>query len=223
MKAVRSGNTYYVESRNRKGAAYVPTETDVWHRHANMRITKWIENEHLVVMKTTVGDIELELWTKETPKACGNFMQLCTGEGGKIYGEPFKDKFYSRLRFFQRDLIAMAKLEKMTMVSNSSLLLVIYQICRINIQSLVKLLEKLYITCLNLKNHLWMRDYNLLSFGDEAEEDEEESVILNTKFRNKGKSARDHLIDPKSSSQPAVEPSGLANKKRKGRKWQLGK
>lgn len=70
-----------------------------------------------VVMKTTVGDIDLELWTKEAPKACKNFIQLCmegyyngtifhrivkgfiaqggdptgTGEGGEsIYGHPFK-------------------------------------------------------------------------------------------------------------------------------------
>jgi len=28
-------------------------------------------------MKTTVGDIDLELWTKEAPKACRNFIQLC--------------------------------------------------------------------------------------------------------------------------------------------------
>lgn len=70
-----------------------------------------------VVMKTTVGDFDLELWTKEAPKACRNFIQLCmegyydntifhrvekgfivqggdplgTGEGGEsIYGAPFK-------------------------------------------------------------------------------------------------------------------------------------
>lgn len=68
-------------------------------------------------MKTTVGDIDLELWAKETPKACRNFIQLCiegyydntifhriikgfiaqggdptgTGEGGEsIYEQPFK-------------------------------------------------------------------------------------------------------------------------------------
>ncbi|OAD46937.1 Peptidyl-prolyl cis-trans isomerase CWC27 like protein [Eufriesea mexicana] len=78
-----------------------------------------------VVLKTTVGDIELELWAKETAKAYRNFIQLCmegywddtifhriikefitqdgdptsTGEGGKIYEEPFKDEFHTRLRF----------------------------------------------------------------------------------------------------------------------------
>ncbi|OAD57315.1 hypothetical protein WN48_02116 [Eufriesea mexicana] len=59
------------------------------------------------------------------------------------------------------------------------------------------------------------RDFNLLSFGGEAKEDEEESVILNKKFTGKGKSAHDHLTDPKLSSQPAVEPSVLVNRKRK--------
>jgi len=66
---------------------------------------------------TSVGEIEIELWAKETPKACRNFIQLCmegyyngtifhrvvsnfivqggdptgTGEGGdSIYGAPFK-------------------------------------------------------------------------------------------------------------------------------------
>ncbi|OAD59017.1 Peptidyl-prolyl isomerase cwc27 [Eufriesea mexicana] len=41
------------------------------------------------------------------------------------------------------------------------------------------------------------RDFNLLSFGKEAEEDDEESVILNKKFSGKGKSDHDHLTDPK--------------------------
>ncbi|OAD56580.1 hypothetical protein WN48_03267 [Eufriesea mexicana] len=59
------------------------------------------------------------------------------------------------------------------------------------------------------------RDFNPLSFGEQAEEDEEESVILNKKFSGKDKSAHDHLTDPKLSSQSAVEPPGLANKKRK--------
>ncbi|OAD52316.1 Myosin-2 essential light chain [Eufriesea mexicana] len=58
------------------------------------------------------------------------------------------------------------------------------------------------------------RFFNLLSFGKKAKEDDEECVILNKKFNGKGKSAHDHLTDPKLSSQPAVEPFGLANKKR---------
>jgi peptidyl-prolyl cis-trans isomerase SDCCAG10 len=72
-----------------------------------------------VVLNTSLGEIEIELWSKETPKACRNFVQLCmegyyngtifhrivkdfiaqggdptgTGEGGEsVYGEPFKVK-----------------------------------------------------------------------------------------------------------------------------------
>ncbi|XP_054722900.1 spliceosome-associated protein CWC27 homolog [Uloborus diversus] len=88
-----------------------------------------------VLLHTTVGDIDVELWCKETPKACRNFIQLCMekyydgtifhrvikgfiaqggdpegdGTGGdSIYGQPFKDEFHSRLRFVRRGLVAMA-------------------------------------------------------------------------------------------------------------------
>ncbi|OAD53777.1 Peptidyl-prolyl cis-trans isomerase CWC27 like protein [Eufriesea mexicana] len=39
--------------------------------------------------------------------------------------------------------------------------------------------------------------FSPLLFGEEAEEDEEESVILNKKFTGKGKSVHDHLTGPK--------------------------
>ncbi|XP_061045277.1 spliceosome-associated protein CWC27 homolog [Eubalaena glacialis] len=88
-----------------------------------------------VLLKTTAGDIDIELWSKEAPKACRNFIQLCleayydntifhrvvpgfivqggdptgTGTGGEsIYGAPFKDEFHSRLRFNRRGLVALA-------------------------------------------------------------------------------------------------------------------
>ncbi|XP_062984083.1 spliceosome-associated protein CWC27 homolog [Elgaria multicarinata webbii] len=88
-----------------------------------------------VLLKTTGGDIDIELWSKEAPKACRNFIQLCmedyydntifhrvvpdfivqggdptgTGSGGEsVYGGPFKDEFHSRLRFNHRGLVAMA-------------------------------------------------------------------------------------------------------------------
>lgn len=68
-------------------------------------------------METTAGDIDIELWSREAPKACRNFVQLCmegyydgtifhrlvkgfivqggdptgTGTGGNsIWGKPFK-------------------------------------------------------------------------------------------------------------------------------------
>lgn len=86
-------------------------------------------------MKTSAGDIDVELWSREAPMACRNFVQLCMegyyngtvfhrvvpgfivqggdphgdGTGGEsIYGEPFKDEFHSRLRFCRRGLVAMA-------------------------------------------------------------------------------------------------------------------
>ncbi|KAJ2786812.1 Peptidyl-prolyl isomerase cwc27 [Coemansia interrupta] len=88
-----------------------------------------------VILETTAGDIEIELWSKEAPKACRNFIQLClegyynatifhrvvpgwivqggdptgTGEGGEsVYGAPFADEFHSRLRFTRRGILAMA-------------------------------------------------------------------------------------------------------------------
>jgi len=88
-----------------------------------------------VLLETSVGDIEVELWSREAPKACRNFVQLCmenyyaktkfhrlvkefivqggdptgTGRGGEsVYGTPFKDEFHSRLRFCRRGLVAMA-------------------------------------------------------------------------------------------------------------------
>lgn len=88
-----------------------------------------------VLLKTTAGDIDIELWSKEAPKACRNFIQLCmegyydntifhrvvpgfivqggdptkNGTGGEsVFGKPFKDEFHSRLRFNRRGLVAMA-------------------------------------------------------------------------------------------------------------------
>ncbi|KAG7091115.1 hypothetical protein E1B28_010169 [Marasmius oreades] len=88
-----------------------------------------------VIISTTVGEIDVELWSKETPKTCRNFLQLAmegyydgvifhrvvpnflvqtgdktgTGAGGEsIYGEPFEDEIHPRLRFAHRGLVAMA-------------------------------------------------------------------------------------------------------------------
>lgn len=30
-----------------------------------------------VLLKTSVGDIDIELWSRECPKTCRNFIQLC--------------------------------------------------------------------------------------------------------------------------------------------------
>ncbi|OAD62315.1 Peptidyl-prolyl cis-trans isomerase CWC27 like protein [Eufriesea mexicana] len=60
-----------------------------------------------------------------------------------------------------------------------------------------------------------VKNFNLLSFGEKAEEDEEESAILNKKYSGKSKSAHNHLTDPILSSQSAVKPPGPPNKERK--------
>ncbi|KAJ3755127.1 cyclophilin-like protein [Lentinula raphanica] len=88
-----------------------------------------------VIIETTVGEIDIELWSKETPKTCRNFLALAmegyydgvifhrvvpgflvqtgdktgTGNGGEsFYGEPFEDEIHPRLRFAHRGLVAMA-------------------------------------------------------------------------------------------------------------------
>lgn len=88
-----------------------------------------------VILNTTYGPLDIELWPKEAPKAVRNFVQLClegyydntifhriiksflvqggdptgTGTGGEsIYGGVFADEFHSRLRFKHRGLVASA-------------------------------------------------------------------------------------------------------------------
>jgi peptidyl-prolyl cis-trans isomerase SDCCAG10 len=88
-----------------------------------------------VVLTTTFGEIEIELWSKECPKACRSFVQLCleryydnvifhriipafmiqtgdptgSGTGGEsAYGEGFADEVHSRLGFRHRGMVAMA-------------------------------------------------------------------------------------------------------------------
>ncbi|KAF2253710.1 cyclophilin-like protein [Trematosphaeria pertusa] len=93
-----------------------------------------------VVLHTTTGDLELELWAKQTPITTRNFLQLCldgyydntifhrivkgfiiqggdptgTGQGGESSydGEPFADEFNSRLKFNRRGLLGMANTGK---------------------------------------------------------------------------------------------------------------
>lgn len=92
-----------------------------------------------VIVKTNYGNIDFELWTKEAPRACRNFIQLClegyfnncifhriikefmiqtgdptnTGTGGEsIWNKEFTDEFHSRLRFNHRGIVAMANSNK---------------------------------------------------------------------------------------------------------------
>ena len=88
-----------------------------------------------VLLHTTAGDIDVELWPKEAPRACRNFVQLAlegyydglifhriikglfvqtgdptgTGRGGEsVYGAPFADELHSRLKFSHRGIVASA-------------------------------------------------------------------------------------------------------------------
>lgn len=88
-----------------------------------------------VILKTNYGELEVQLWTKECPKTCKNFIQQClegyyndtifhrlipgfliqggdpsnTGQGGEsIYSKPFVDEFNLRLKYSHRGLVGMA-------------------------------------------------------------------------------------------------------------------
>ncbi|RZB39700.1 peptidyl-prolyl cis-trans isomerase CWC27 -like [Asbolus verrucosus] len=224
-----------------------------------------------VLLKTTVGDIDVELWAKETPKTCRNFIQLCLegyydntifhrvvkgfivqggdpngdGTGGEsIYGEPFKDEFHQRLRFSRRGLLAMANAGKDDNGSQFFFTLgatpelqdkhtIFGKITGETIFNMLKLEEGLVrderpvyphkIIKVEVLNNPFadieprikeveikekkkkekkpgVKNFKLLSFGAEAEEDEEESTRENEKFVGKGKSTHDVLDDPKLSS-----------------------
>ena len=89
-----------------------------------------------ILLKTSYGDIDIELWAKEAPLACRNFIQLAlegyydnspihrvikdfmvqmgdptgTGTGGETIwgGRPFKDEIHGRILFNHRGQLAMA-------------------------------------------------------------------------------------------------------------------
>ncbi|KAG3088073.1 Peptidyl-prolyl cis-trans isomerase [Phytophthora idaei] len=105
---------------------------------SNIYITE-PNTEGKVLLHTSFGDLDVELWPQQAPKACRNFVQLClegyydqtifhriiasfmvqggdptgTGQGGEsIYGGAFIDEFHSRLKFNHRGLLAMANENK---------------------------------------------------------------------------------------------------------------
>ncbi|CAH0550080.1 unnamed protein product [Brassicogethes aeneus] len=229
-----------------------------------------------VLLKTSVGDIDIELWAKETPKTCRNFVQLCMegyynntifhrvvkefivqggdplgdGTGGEsIYGEPFKDEFHQRLKFTRRGLLAMANAGENDNASQFFFTLgptpelqnkhtIFGKIVGDTVFNMLKLAEGLVederpeyphkiikteilhnpfedivprVKTVEVKEKkkkekkAGVKDFKLLSFGEEAEEDEEESSKINEKFVGKGKSSHDVLDDPKLSSQTDIK------------------
>ncbi|PRD33101.1 UNVERIFIED_CONTAM: Peptidyl-prolyl cis-trans isomerase CWC27 [Trichonephila clavipes] len=230
-----------------------------------------------VLLQTTAGDIDIELWSKEAPKACQNFVQLCLegyydgtvfhrlikgfivqggdpdgdGTGGEsIYGHPFKDEFHSRLRFVRRGLVAMANSGKddngsqffFTLGASPELQnknTIFGKVTGNTLYNMLKLEDGLVnaddrplyphkiITTKVLSNPFpdieprvktkvketisekpkekGKKDFKLLSFGDEAEEDEAEILAVNEAFKGQSKSSHDLTNDPKLSSVPAVD------------------
>lgn len=232
-----------------------------------------------VLLVTTVGDIDVELWSKEAPKACRNFVQLCmegyydgttffrvvrnfivqggdpteTGHGGEsIYGTPFQDELHSRLRFVRRGLVAMANAGANDNTSQFFFTLaatpdlankhtIFGRVAGDTIYNMIKLgevatdhddkpLNPLKIIRTKVLNNPFddivprsiktkattektaneisckaTKNFSLLSFGEEAEEDEHEVSKATETLRHKGKSSHDLLNDAKLSSVPAIE------------------
>uniref|UniRef100_A0AAR2L346 Spliceosome-associated protein CWC27 homolog n=1 Tax=Pygocentrus nattereri TaxID=42514 RepID=A0AAR2L346_PYGNA len=188
-----------------------------------------------VLIKTTGGDIDVELWSKEAPKASRNFIQLCmegyyngtifhrvvpefivqggdptgTGAGGEsVYGRPFKDEFHSRLRFNRRGLVAMANagphdngsqffftLGRADELNNKHT--IFGKVTGDTVYNMLRLAE---VECDSNEN------FSLLSFGEEAEEEEEMVNQVSQTLKGKSKSSHDLLKDdPKLSSVPVGE------------------
>ena len=235
-------------------------------------------------MKTSVGDIDVELWSRECPKASRNFIQLClegyydnnifhrlvkgfivqtgdptgTGMGGEsIYGKPFKDEFHSRLRFVRRGLVAMAnsghtddnssqffftlgscpELQNKHTVFGKVTGNTIYNMIKLDESEVDQNERPLFPHKIHSTETLMnpfpdivprmtrkkedskskskptskaTKNFSLLSFGDEAEEEEEEVINASKEFRGKSKSSHDLLKDdPKLSAVPAVDTNDL--------------
>ncbi|XP_055377275.1 spliceosome-associated protein CWC27 homolog [Condylostylus longicornis] len=221
-----------------------------------------------VLLKTTVGDIDVELWSRECPKACRNFIQLCMenyyngtifhrvvkgfivqggdpngdGTGGEsVYGVPFKDEFHSRLRFIRRGLVGMANSDKddngsqffFTMgpapeLTNKHTLFgkvtgdTVFNMLKLE-DGMVDHNERPMYPNKILKTEILnnpfndieprenmvrkeekkkkskdkgVKNFGLLSFGEEADQDEQETASFVQKLSGKGKSTHDVLNDP---------------------------
>ncbi|KAH8239864.1 hypothetical protein KR032_008822 [Drosophila birchii] len=232
-----------------------------------------------VLLKTTVGDIDIELWARECPKACRNFVQLCLegyykntefhrlvkgfivqggdpngdGTGGEsIYGHPFKDEFHSRLRYTRRGLVGMANSGKDDNASqffftfaptpelqNKNTLFgkvtgdTIYNMLKLEdgivdhqerpmhahrivstevlsnpFDDIVpRVLAKASVKSKkSKKERQGVKNFGLLSFGEEAEDDEEETNVYVKQNAGKAKSLHDVTDDPKLSKEPIRVP-----------------
>lgn len=236
-----------------------------------------------------MGDIDIELWSKEAPLACKNFVQLClegyynnnifhrlvkgfivqtgdpsgTGLGNEsIYGEPYKDEFHSRLRFVRRGLVATANggqkddngsqffftLDTCSELQNKHTIFgkvtgnTLYNMLRLGegdvdrnerphhpqkIKSVEVLVNPFPDIVPRVKEEKKKsktkeekardqvkanKNFALLSFGDEAEEEEAEAEKAISDLKGKSKSSHDLLNDDKLSAVPAVQEEELTVK-----------
>ncbi|PXA05774.1 peptidylprolyl isomerase [Coraliomargarita sinensis] len=136
----------FIQSRMEKAQAAVAAQEEK-AREAAMAEFKnvadeWSQKDNInVVLETTQGDVEIELYPKEAPLAVANFVghiendyydglifhrvidgfmiqggdPLGKGTGGEsIWGKPFPDEFSDTLRFDEKGLLAMANSGPMT-------------------------------------------------------------------------------------------------------------
>ncbi|OAD60098.1 Peptidyl-prolyl cis-trans isomerase CWC27 like protein [Eufriesea mexicana] len=169
-----------------------------------------------------------------------------TGEGCKIYGEPFKDDFRTRLRSCGRGLIAGGYAGKddngfqflFTLGSTLELHNKHTIFCKGTGQTIYNMLEleealvdenarpfypPRLIKSITLNNPFSDIIPRIIVQECEEVKDSSKTKTAVVKFSGKGKSAHDHLTDPKLSSQPDVESFRHANKKRKedhSRDWE---
>ncbi|CAI0448392.1 unnamed protein product [Linum tenue] len=191
-----------------------------------------------VILNTTHGPLDIELWPKEAPKAVRNFVQLClegyydstifhriikgfiiqggdptgTGTGGEsIYGSAFSDEIHSRLRFNHRGLVACANsgaphsngsqffmtLDKSDWLDRKHTIFgkVLWNpFDDIVPRAVPKAVNHSESDAENKDSKLKpVKKLNLLSFGDEAEEEEKQLAAVKQKI----KSSHDVLNDPR--------------------------
>uniref|UniRef100_A0A671NW26 Spliceosome-associated protein CWC27 homolog n=2 Tax=Sinocyclocheilus anshuiensis TaxID=1608454 RepID=A0A671NW26_9TELE len=183
-----------------------------------------------VLLKTSAGDIDIELWSKEAPKACRNFTQLCM-EGRWRHTVRYAEVNADKTKHFR------------IMHGNVCLLCFWLQVTGDTVYNILRLAE---VACdrderplnphkirstevlhspfddiipreLKVKKEKnkeegkksqskATKNFSLLSFGEEAEEDEEMVSKVSQTMKGKSKSSHDLLKDdPKLSSVPVID------------------
>lgn len=185
-----------------------------------------------VIVETNYGNIDIELFTRETPKSCKNFIQHClnkyyngciffkifknfmiqtgdptnTGNGGEsIYSEDFRDEFHSRLKFSHRGVVAMANKNKPN--SNGSQFFITLDKCEDMDKKFTifgKVTGPTFFNAVNISNLSADED------GCPIMNDDEKPKILNTEV----------VINPFNDLKPTVniENENVSNKKAENKK-----